>query len=271
MRFRNFLILCLYISGFVNSETAVSWGKEGHRIIGDDAVMLLDSRARIAVEEILSNGPEPSIGEACNWPDQVRETRQWEWSAPLHYVNIPRKSHHYDRQRDCPDGLCVTEGITRYANELMQTELDSTRSWQALAWVCHLVGDLHQPLHAGYKDDLGGNLLQIQYRGEVDNLHQFWDRVVIRERLGPGDRWKKILGEPQWQSPPGNWNPRQTVSWTDESHALALNSAYPPNRVIPIEFADQTWLIIRQQWQKSAIRLAQVLNATLGNGKIILE
>ena len=271
MRFRNFLILILCISGFVISETAFSWGEEGHRIIGVDALTLLDRRARIAVEKILSSGPEPAIGEACNWPDRVRKTSQWEWSAPLHYVNIPRKSLHYDRQRDCPDGLCVTEGITRYANELMRTELDSTRRWQAFAWVCHLVGDLHQPLHAGYKDDLGGNLVQIQYRREVGNLHQFWDRVVIKERLGTGDRWEKILGEPQWKSPAKSWNPRETAVWTDESHALVLSSAYPPDRVIHVEFADQTWLIIRKQWQKSSIRLAQVLNATLGDGKIVLE
>ena len=247
------------------------WGEEGHRIVGEDAMNLLDRPARAAVEEILSNGPAPTVGDACNWPDTVRKTSQWEWSAPLHYVNIPRKSRHYDRQRDCPDGLCVTEGIIRYANELTRTDLDSNRRWQAFAWVCHLVGDLHQPLHAGYKDDLGGNLVQIEYHGESHNLHQFWDQVVIRERLGMGDRWARVLGAPQWQSPPGSWKPRETALWADESHALTASSAYPPDQVIQVKFADQTWLIIREQWQKSSIRLAQVLNATLGEGEVVLD
>jgi hypothetical protein len=271
MRLQVFLISVLTVPGFVISNTALPWGEEGHRIIGEDALNLLDTRARIAVEEILSNGPDQAIGETCNWPDRVRKTSQWEWSALLHYVNIPRKSRHYDRQRDCPDGLCVTEGIIRYANELTRTGLDSTRRWQALAWVCHLVGDLHQPLHAGYEDDLGGNLVQIEYRGEAHNLHQFWDRVVIMERLGMGDRWERVLGAAEWQSPAISWNPRETALWADESHILTASSAYPPDQVIQEEFADQTWLIVRKQWQKSSIRLAQVLKATLGAGEVVLD
>ena len=271
MRLRDFVVYGLWISGLVISESASPWGEDGHRIIGEDALSLLDPPARSTVEKILFDGPDSTIGGTCNWPDAVRETDPWEWSAPLHYVNIPRTSRHYERQRDCPNGLCVTEGIIKYANELTQTGLDSERRWQAFAWVCHLVGDLHQPLHAGYKDDRGGNLVPIEYRGEVNNLHQFWDRVVIRERLGRKDHWARVLDTPEWQSPPATWNPGETASWTDESHALTARSAYPSGRVIEVTFADQTWLIIREQWQKASVRLAQVLNATLGEGKTVLD
>ncbi len=271
MRLRYFVIFSFWIPGFLFPESALPWGEQGHRIVGQDALALLDRRARTAVEEILDRGPEPTIGETCNWPDRVRKTSQWEWSAPLHFVNIPRKSRHYDRQRDCPDGQCVSEAIIRYANQLTRAELDSTRRWQALAWVCHLAGDLHQPLHAGYRDDLGGNLVQIEYRGESHNLHQFWDRVVARERLGAGEKWKKVLEAPVWQSPAASWNPRETATWTDESHALTAASAYPPGRVIGVEFADRTWLVIREQWQKASVRLAQILNATLGEGEVVLD
>jgi len=271
MRLRAFPVTALCLFGVLFSESVLSWGEDGHRIIGEEALRLLDAQARTAVAEILANGPDSSIGEACNWPDVVRKTSQWEWSAPLHYVNIPRTSHHYDSHRDCADGMCVTDGIIRYADELTRRELDSTRRWQALAWLCHLVGDLHQPLHAGYKDDLGGNLVEIEYRGEVDNLHQFWDRVVIRERLGVADGWQRILDGEEWSSPATTWNPHESALWTNESHALTARSAYPPNRVIQAEFADQTWQIIREQWQKSYVRLAQILNATLGEGEVILD
>lgn len=271
MRFRDFLFFCLGLCGLMTPAVVLSWGEEGHRIVGEEALTLLDETARTAVLGILSNGLDPGIGETCNWPDQVRETAQWEWSAPLHFVNIPRSSRHYERQRDCPDGLCVTEGIIEYANELTQTGLDSIRRWQALAWVCHLVGDLHQPLHAAYKDDRGGNLVQIEYRAESDDLHEFWDQVVVEERLGPEDRWERVLEAPSWQRPANSWNPRETARWTDESHALAARFAYPPGRVISEGFADQTWLIIREQWQKASVRLAQILNATLGEGELTLD
>lgn len=271
MRLKAFLLFFLCNAPLLLPQTASAWGEQGHRIVGVLALTQLDQRARSAVENILGSGTDSAVGEACNWPDVVRETDDWEWSAPLHYVNIPRKAQHYDRQRDCRDGMCVTEAIVKYANELTREDLDSERRWQAYAWLCHLVGDLHQPLHAGYKDDLGGNLLEIEYRGESYNLHQFWDSVVIREQLGYGEQWIRPLTQRKWTSAPLIWMPAYTLDWTNESHTLVDRSAYPPGRVIQQQFADQTWLIIRQQWQKAAIRLAQILNATLGEGEVRLE
>ena len=136
-----------------------AWGPEGHTIIGTTMFDWLDPTSTSMVNDILQaqndHGREEAIATACFWPDLVRPTPEWEWSAPLHYVNIPRDSRHYDRERDCADGLCVTEGVTRFAQELGQPQLNREQRWQAFAWLCHLVADLHQPLHAGYRDDRG--------------------------------------------------------------------------------------------------------------------
>jgi hypothetical protein len=258
MRLQAFLLLVLPIAAF-------AWGTDGHRIVGVDALPLLDDSARAVVIEILGSDSDEAIGKACFWPDTVRETPQWEWSAPMHYVNIPRSAVHYDRQRDCANGMCVTEAIMKYANELSRPGLNDEQRWQAFAWLCHLVGDLHQPLHVGYRDDRGGNEVAVEYKGKPYNLHQFWDRVVIHERLGSGDSWTRPYPDSAWTRSPDNWNPKDVMSWTDESHALASKSAYPSGRVIDEQFADQSWLIIRQQWQKAYWRLAQVLNTVVGD------
>lgn len=271
MRLQAFLITSTLLAGLQITESALAWGADGHRIIGEGALVHLDQSARIAVAEVLENGPDSGMGEACNWPDEVRETSEWEWSAPLHYVNIPRRVQHYERQRDCSDGMCVTEGIKKYANELARNDLDHDKRWRALAWVCHLVGDLHQPLHAGYRDDRGGNLLKIEYKGEIHNLHQFWDRVVIKERLGRSNHWERPLNDAAWKVPAASWDPAEVNNWTGESHQLTARFAYPEGRVIQVEFADRTWLITRQQWQKAIIRLALILNATLGQSEIQLD
>jgi len=268
MRLNIFILLLSGCALLIATGEAKAWGEDGHRIVGTEALSQLDPEALFAVVEILGGNTEAKVSEACNWPDVVRESAQWEWSAPQHYVNIPRNVDHYDRQRDCGDGMCVTAAIFRYANELTRENLPAERRWQAFAWLCHLVGDLHQPLHAGYKDDLGGNSVEVEYRGEENNLHQFWDRVVIQERLDRNARWVKPLSDPRWSTPPALWSPADVVSWTDESHALVCHSAYPPGRVIDQNFADQTWSIIRQQWQKASNRLAQILNATLGMGDV---
>lgn len=262
-------LICINFTVLAGEVTA--WGQEGHRIVGTGAVSLLDETATTALQEILGSLSDHSIGEACYWPDTVRKTPQWEWSAPLHYVNIPRSAWQYDRQRDCSDGMCVTAAIVKYANELTLSGLDLERRRQAFSWVCHLVGDLHQPLHAGYKDDLGGNSVDIEFEGKPHNLHQFWDRVVIHQQLGKGNSWNRPLTEPVWSTIPETWEPTVVVQWTNDSHALAANTAYPPGHVIEQAFADQSWVIIRQQWQKASLHLAEILNAVLGDGEVLRE
>ena len=94
MRLQAFLLLALPLAAF-------AWGTDGHRIVGVDALPMLDDSARAVVIEILGSDSDEAIGKACSWPDTVRETPQWEWSAPMHYVNIPRSARHYHRERDC--------------------------------------------------------------------------------------------------------------------------------------------------------------------------
>lgn len=265
------LLYALLIASLLAPINAMAWGEKGHRIVGVEALNMLDDSARATVVELLGGESDEIIGQACSWPDEVRTTAEWEWSAPLHYVNIPRSAPRYDRERDCEDGMCVTEAIIKYANELTRPELGLERRRQAFSWLCHLVGDLHQPLHAGYRDDLGGNTVQIEYQGATDNLHQFWDRLVINDRLGSCYTWERPLNGPSWTSALSDWNPGSVVSWTDESHELVATSAYPSGFVIDETFADQAWLIIRQRWQMASVRLAQILNATLGNGEVITD
>jgi hypothetical protein len=265
------LALCLLSATF----PALAWGPEGHTIIGTSSFDWLDPTARSMVDEILASHSERSreeaIAEACSWPDLVRPTAEWDWSAPLHYVNIPRHSRHYDRERDCPDGLCITEGITRFAHELSRPQLGSEQRWQAFAWLCHLVADLHQPLHAGFRDDRGANRVIVQFRGESINLHQYWDRAMVRAWLGKQKAWERPFTHSRWTRPANSWVTSSVTGWTDESHALASSHAYPPDPVISEEFARQSWLVAREQWQIAAWRLALVLNAVLGEGQVIVE
>ena len=141
-----FTLLLILIS--LIPAIAWGWGPEGHTQVGMLALQSLDPTARQRVRDLLTTDDISAINKACNWPDHVRETSEWAWSAPQHYVNIPRSSSHYERQRDCPDGLCVTEAIKKYAGQLSDPRQDKRKQWEAFAWLCHLLGDLHQPLHS---------------------------------------------------------------------------------------------------------------------------
>jgi len=244
-----------------------AWGPLGHATIGNAAVRQLDPAAHAALTDILA--PESAdqlseaVVEACFWPDTIRDTPEWSWSAPLHYVNIPRSSDRYDRARDCPDGRCVTEGVLKYAVELGRPGVDRVRRWQAFAWLCHLVADLHQPLHAGFRDDRGGNRVDIEYQGERTNLHRFWDSALAMERLTDEPGRAEAVERAAAQRLEQPWNPADVASWTTESHRLASTRAYPPEPIIDADFADASWRIVQQQWRRAAGRLAVLLNEVL--------
>jgi len=261
----------LLILTSLNPVTARAWGPEGHVQVGMQALQGLDPVASAWIQDVLGTDDRAAINRACNWPDQVRETPAWEWSAPQHYVNIPRSASHYDRQRDCPDGLCITEAIKKYADQLGDPRLDKRKQWQAFAWLCHLVGDLHQPLHAGYRDDRGGNQVQVSYKGEAINLHHFWDYTLIQEHLQPSDNWQKPASVHDLLLSDEPWNPVEIDAWTDESHTLVAEAAYPPGEIIHADFAENSWLLIRQQWLRAGQRLARILNAVVGEGEIDLD
>jgi len=250
---------------------ARAWGYEGHAQVGRVALSRIDNEARAYLTGILGDDLVQVSDQACNWPDVVRKTPEWEWSAPQHYVNIPRAYAQYDRERDCPNGLCVTESIKKYADQLSNPRLDREQHWQAYAWLCHLVGDLHQPLHTGYKDDRGANYVDIMFIGEESNLHTFWDSLLIRDRIPTVDEWPTVSSGEITGNPGNTWNPLETDAWTSESHMLVAQVAYPGTVEIHPEFADRSWQVIQDQVEKAGYRLARILNATVGEGEVLLD
>lgn len=123
------------------------------------------------------------------------------------------------------------------------------------------MGDLHQPLHAGFRDDRGGNEVDVEYRGETFDLHEFWDSVLAQERYADSGRSLQVApGIPPWR-------PEQVAAWTDESQALARSAAYPPDFIDGMEiddaFADRSWDLSLAQWRTAAGRLAAILDVVL--------
>ena len=270
MNLNTIFLVLVGLIGCCGAPSTAAWGPLGHAVIGNAALAQVQPATRAGMAQLLGVVPDDELAFAaavdavCSWPDAVRETPEWSWSAPQHYVNIPRSSDRYDRQRDCSDGLCITEALPRYVAQLGNSGLDPETRWQALAWVCHLVGDLHQPLHAGFRDDRGGNRVEVEYRGEARNLHQWWDDVLPAERLD----WQPGTALPAWvlptvaQAETGRqaWQPRDVATWTDESHTLARERAYPPGPLIDDSFADSSWDLAKTRWQLAATRLALILD-----------
>ncbi len=96
------------------------------------------------------------------------------------------------------------------------------------------------------------------------NLHQFWDGALADVHLQDrrAEAFADLRSVPSGSATPP-WEPDHVRDWTEESHALAIEAAYPDDRIISEPFADATWQITRRQWQKAADRLASMLNTIL--------
>jgi hypothetical protein len=258
------LVAALALASTLSFSTLChAWGQEGHRIVGAISLDYLDKGALKTLNEIMGAGDGDALVEWCNWPDEYRATEEGSWSEPQHYINMVPGESLYVMERDCPTGMCVTEAIGKYAIELGNSELSLEKRQQAFGWVCHLVGDLHQPLHAGFGKDRGGNDVNVIFNDEEINLHSFWDSRLIRDR---SDSWLRLydqLSERTQANPSADWQASEVIAWTNESHAFAETRSYPGTEEISDEFADNSWISIQEQLKKGGFRLAWVINTVL--------
>ena len=162
----------------VGTTPARAWGVQGHQVVAGIAWQGLSPGAREEATRLLTLEPGQTLVSIATWADEHRGPA----TAPWHYLNFPRGPCRFDAARDCPDGQCVVGAIERQRAILASKATDAERL-QALKYLVHFVADVHQPLHAGYQDDRGGNTVQLRFLMRGSNLHALWDKGLI-EQLG---------------------------------------------------------------------------------------
>jgi hypothetical protein len=136
--------------------TVLAWGGEGHQIVALIAEDRLTPEAKAGMHELLGEDVSISDAEIANWADQIRRERRN--TAPWHYVDIPTTQPSYDATRDGNDGDNVIDAIDRFEKVLADKSKPKAERAEALKFVVHFVGDVHQPLHCADRDgDRGGN------------------------------------------------------------------------------------------------------------------
>jgi hypothetical protein len=126
--------------------------------------------------------------QAARWADELRITDRQHHRALWHYINWPFKPDGQPAsvQPREPEPVNILTALAE--NEgVVKTEADSERKAIALAWLFHLVGDIHQPLHTAQlftveypQGDRGGNeiCVRVTETAQPMDLHRFWDGVI---------------------------------------------------------------------------------------------
>src|SRR3984957_18862633 len=224
------------------SDASLAWGDDGHEVIGLIARTYLTPAAREKVDALLAADPDhltpPDIASASTWADKYRDSGRGEArknTSQWHFVDIEIAAPDLDRAcfghpvmppgtpaTNGPEQDCVVDKIDEFAAELANPATDQPERIVALKFLLHLVGDLHQPLHASDDHDRGGNDKRASARGiRMGTLHHYWDTEFV-EQLGPDPRQiaTALTGKIS-SSDVGVWSQGSASEWAMESFRVA--------------------------------------------------
>ena len=239
---------------------------------------------RHAVKQLLKHGAEldtptcplQTVEDAGVWPDCIRGLGgRFAYTAPWHYQNISICAA-FDPAEHCPDGNCVSAQIPRQAAILADTARPAAERVQALAFLIHFVGDLHQPLHIGDEGDRGGNDVPVDYFGNAgprENLHHIWDTELAEAALRHHPHRKGSRAERS------AWQRTDITDWARESWTAAKTTGYAglhvpdgcavpagaerPRAVIDRAYVAAARPVVRSRIKQGGARLAAMLEQAL--------
>jgi len=247
------------------SPPALAWGQEGHEIIALIAAHDLTPKARAGVAQLLGGANvDEQMATVSTWADEVRPARRE--TAPWHFVDIPIGSGGYDAARDCPQDNCVVAQIEHDFFAIANTRLSLADRVEALKFLIHFVGDIHQPLHAANHSDRGGNDVHVQIGGASENLHHVWDTDVV-EALGNDPHL--IAADLEARINPAErelWGLGLAVDRANDSFGVANREIYAKmgdarSIDLPDGYAASESAVVRVQLEKAGVRLAEAINA----------
>jgi hypothetical protein len=181
-KFRSSIGFVVAAASLLTPLAARAWGVEGHQIIALIAVDRLTPVTRTEVASLLGGDARSKMEEASTWADYIRLTRPE--TAPWHYVNIELADGAYRPATQCPADNCVVAQIQKDVRILSNHQLTPAVRAEALRFLIHFVGDLHQPLHCSDNHDRGGNEVAVLIGAEQTNLHAVWDNDVVAALAG---------------------------------------------------------------------------------------
>ncbi len=249
------------------AQSALAWGRMGHRASARIAESRLSPRAKAIIRDLLE--PGESLADASTWADE--NSRDIPGSAGWHFVNVPISAQHYD-PRDCRRGGCVISKIAEFRSTLLDPHASRSRRRTALRFYVHLIQDLHQPMHIADRNDRGGNNLQLRYgRYDNTNLHQVWDSGLVYHGFRNETELVHVLDNLATQPESGNWLEGRIEDWADESLAVGRRAYLIPGSNQSLRTGDSIGRdyekanlpLVTDRVARSGVRLASLLNEIL--------
>lgn len=247
---------------FIFCLDANAWWDTGHKLVCDEAYKLLTTDAKKALDPMIQE--HGSFGTACLWADWVKnkerkDTRSW------HYINLP-DSEQNTYNTSCPENGCLITAFYEQVNILNDRSLAFRERQEALWFIGHFVGDIHQPMHVGYAEDLGGNRHYLELKdGTKSNMHKLWDGQIIEHMESLfGNEYLSLNVTQEIQEFLNISHSEDIESWAQESRDIAMQQSvgYRNNKlkIVTNEYMETHFKVVQERIALGAIRLSQTLN-----------
>ncbi len=260
---------------------AQAYWEYGHETVAQIAEANMSAKARTNMQRLLRAAPligTPqcplrNIKDTSVWADCVRRDQlRWGYTSSWHYQNVDICKP-FDLKSACAGGNCVSAQIDRNFALLKDKSLPANVRLEALAFLVHFLGDLHQPLHAGDHLDRGGNDLKANY-GVMPgyNLHSVWDGLLADRAISAAPAIVRRFSTAEKLA----IHAGTTLNWSEENWAVSRDIAYPravdgdpcgakPEGPVTIDEADVTAsrAALRLQVERGGLRLARLLDEAL--------
>lgn len=256
MQLKILLLSLLFFTSSTSINETFFWGKNGHRVTGQIAEKYLTKKAKRNIDKILKG---QSLAFVSTFADEIKSESSYRKYSPWHYVNMGLEET-YETSTKNPKGDLVT-GIQKCISVLKdRTSTMSDKNFH-LKLLVHFIGDLHQPMHIGRKEDKGGNDIQVRWFGKGTNLHSVWDSKMIDDyNMSYTDLANNVelISKKQIKYIAKG----SVIDWVNEVHQLTekLYSSVKTGENLRYRYSYDHFGIVRQQLQKGGIRLASVLN-----------
>jgi hypothetical protein len=245
------LSFAVLVAFFTFSAPRVSaWSAFGHETVALIGWNQLTPKQQEAVSKIMAANPSifgtgtgyAQLYAGATWPDTVRKEPESTPNVPLsifgslgitmsHQSNNLHFVDYNGAYPVLPDGQSAIVAITIAQKVLQDPSSSMGDKGEALTYLIHCVGDIHQPLHAGNAGDEGGNTITLKGLG-VSNakteLHAVWDEGLFASTkvTDPEDYMNQFLSAPITKAEATALGDMKPADWASASHHLALTVAY---------------------------------------------
>lgn len=284
-------VICFIL---VTPTLSLSWGAGGHMMTAQVAFDRLNPRAKAQARKLLAIRINPAAVtqrsrnfiNASHWADDLRPFPEFDSFKELHFIDTFFSEDGTPLPTTLPPNNIVT-ALEENVN-ILKTSTDDNARAQALRFIIHFVGDIHQPLHCASRvsaalptGDRGGNSVNLKIRQpngtmKSTNLHSYWDGgIATFPKTGPNfappplsqiprAAANAMRGNPATDPALNLGNPTDFAGWAGESHTLAKDVAYKgiTNNGTPSAAYNRTSArVARKRVAWGGYRLAALLNS----------